>query len=283
VLEAARARLPQEFELAVLAPSAGRAGRRGALIRQLRDGHRVGARPGDPRREGRIDLSATLRAAAPWQPARREAQPERAARILVRPGDLHVQVRARHSATATVFLVDASGSQALNRLAEVKGAVELLLADSYVRREEVALVTFRGRDAEVILPPTRSLVRARRALAGLPGGGGTPLARGLLEGLSVARRLRAAEAVPRVVLLSDGRPNVDREGQGGRAAARKDALAAAALLAAEAIPLLVLDTSVRGEAFAAELASAGGGRHLHLPRADARTVRAAIGTLDSRS
>jgi magnesium chelatase subunit D len=241
----------------------------------------VGARPGDPRREGRIDLSATLRAAAPWQPARREAEPDRKARILVRPGDLHVQVRARRSATATVFLVDASGSQALNRLAEVKGAVELLLADSYVRREEVALVTFRGRDAEIILPPTRSLVRARRALAGLPGGGGTPLARGLLEGLAVARRLRAAEAVPRVVLLSDGRPNVDRDGEGGRAAARKDALAAVRLLADEAIPLLVLDTSVRGEAFAAELAAAGGGRHLHLPRADARTVRAAIGTLDS--
>jgi len=282
VLEAAKARLPQDLELILVSPSTGRAGRRGALIRQLKDGHRIGARPGDPRREGRIDLSATLRAAAPWQPVRRQAQPDAPARILVRPSDLHVQLRARHSATATVFLVDASGSQALNRLAEVKGAVELLLADSYVRREEVALVTFRGRDAEVILPPTRSLVRARRALAGLPGGGGTPLARGLLEGLGVARRLRSAEATPRLVLLSDGRPNVDREGEGGRSAARADALAAARLVADEAIPLLVLDTSVRGERFAGELARAGGGRHLHLPRADARTVRAAIGTLDSQ-
>ena len=281
VLEAARARLPERFEPEDLLRPAGRSGRRGALIRQLRDGHRVGARPGDPRREGRIDLAATLRTAAPWQPARRAARPDAPGRLQVTPGDLHVQVRARRSATATVFLVDASGSQALHRLAEVKGAVELLLADSYVRREEVALVTFRGRGAEIVLPPTRSLVRARRALAGLPGGGGTPLALGLLEGLAVARRIQAAEATPRIVLLSDGRPNVDRAGEGGRARAREDALAAARLVAEAGLPLLVLDTSQRGEAFTAQLAAAGGGRSLHLPRADARTVRAAIGTLDA--
>jgi len=284
VLAAARARLPESFEPEDLLRPAGRSGRRGALIRQLRDGHRVGARPGDPRREGRIDLAATLRTAAPWQRARRSARPDGPpGRLRVTPGDLHVQVRARRSATATVFLVDASGSQALHRLAEVKGAVELLLADSYVRREEVALVTFRGRTAEVALPPTRSLVRARRALAGLPGGGGTPLALGLLEGLAVARRIQAAEATPRIVVLSDGRPNVDRAGEGGRARAREDALSAARLVAEAGFPFLVLDTSQRGEGFTAELAAAGGGRSLHLPRADARTVRAAIGTLDAGS
>jgi len=280
ILSAAQARPPEGFEPPEVSGPARRSGRRGALIRQLRDGHRIGARPGDPRREGRIDLAATLRTAAPWQRARREARPDHPARVLVTPSDLHVQLRARRSATATVFLVDASGSQALHRLAEVKGAVELLLNDSYVRREEVALVTFRGRSAEVVLPPTRSLVRARRGLAGLPGGGGTPLALGLMEGLAVARRIQAAEATPRIVLLSDGRPNVDRAGEGGRARAREDALAAARLIAAAGIPLLVLDTSLRGEAFAEILAAAGNGRSLHLPRADARRVRAAIGALE---
>ena len=280
VLEAAQARLPEDFQVDAPVVGAPRSGRKGALIRQLRDGRRVGARPGDPRREGRIDLTATLQTAAPWQRRRREARPDSPARVLVNPGDLHVQIRARRSATATVFVVDASGSQALNRLAEVKGAVELLLADSYVRREEVALVTFRGRSAEIILPPTRSLVRARRALAGLPGGGGTPLALGLMEGLGLARRLQAAEATPRLVLLTDGRPNVDREGEGGRARARDDALAAARLIRESGTPFLVLDTSMRGERFSGELAGAGGGRHIHLPRADARRVRAAIGALE---
>lgn len=282
VLEAARARLPEDALPPDPERGGGRAGRRGALIRQLRDGYRVGARPGDPRREGRIDLAATLRAAAPWQVQRRgrAGGAGEGRKLLLTPGDLHVQVRARRSATATIFAVDASGSQALHRLAEAKGAVELLLGESYVRREEVALVAFRGRGAEVLLPPTRSLVRARRALAGLPGGGGTPLALGLLESLRLGRRLRAAEATPRVVLLSDGRPNVDREGEGGRTRAREDALAAARLFREEGIPLLVLDTSPRGEPFAGELASAAGGRALHLPRADARSVRAAIGSLD---
>lgn len=280
VLEAARVHLPDGLALAeAMARAGARSGRRGALIRQLRDGHRVGARTGDPRREGRLDLSATLRAAAPWQRIRRQDTPERGARVLVEKADLHVQVRARRSATATVFLVDASGSQALNRLAEAKGAVELLLGDSYVRREEVALVAFRGTGAEVLLPPTRSLVRARRALAGLPGGGGTPLATGIMEGLRVALRLRDEGMTPRMVTLSDGRPNVTREGKGGRAQAREESLAAARLVAREAIPFLVLDTSPRGERFAGELAGAGAGQHLHLPRADARVVRAALDAL----
>lgn len=300
VVEAARARLPDELPETDPGAGFGGGGRRGALIRQLHHGHRVGARPGDPRRGGRVDLAATLRAAAPWQTVRRRRAEERALespatpgsapaarepapptrRAWVEKGDLHIQVRARRAATATIFMVDASGSQALNRLAEVKGAVELLLSDSYVRREQVALVTFRGREAELALPATRSLVRARRTLAGMIGGGGTPLALGLMEGLRTALRLRSDALAPRLVLLTDGRPNVDRQGEGGRAQARDDALAAARLIRARGLPGVVLDTSPRGEPFAAELAREMGMPHLHLPRADARHVRAALGRLD---
>jgi magnesium chelatase subunit D len=291
VVEAARAHLPDELPQTDPGVGFGGGGRRGALIRQLHHGHRVGARPGDPRRGGRVDLAATLRAAAPWQTVRRRRAEERAAgddglpaplrRAYVEKGDLHIQVRARRAATATIFMVDASGSQALNRLAEVKGAVELLLSDSYVRREQVALVSFRGREAELALPATRSLVRARRTLGGMIGGGGTPLALGLMEGLRTALRLRSDALAPRLVLLTDGRPNVDRQGEGGRAQAREDALAAARLIRAHALPGVVLDTSPRGEPFAAELAREMGLPHLHLPRADARHVRAALGRLDA--
>ena len=120
---------------------------------------------------------------------------------------------AAAAAARTISSSDASsgslgGSSALHRLAEAKGAVELLLADCYVRRDSVAVLAFRGRSAELLLPPTRSLVRAKRSLAELPGGGGTPLAAGIdaARELAFAVRRRGDTAV--VVVLSDGRANL---------------------------------------------------------------------------
>ncbi|WP_128566586.1 VWA domain-containing protein, partial [Methylobacterium crusticola] len=158
------------------------AGRAGAAALQARRGRPAGTRPGDPR-TGRIALVETLRAAAPWQRlrGRDEARP-----IRVEPGDIRIRRLVHRTETTTIFAVDASGSAALERLAEAKGAVELLLAQAYVRRDRVALVAFRGSGAELVLPPTRSLVRARRGLAGLPGGGGTPLAAGIAAAEALA-------------------------------------------------------------------------------------------------
>ena len=104
--------------------------------------------------------------------------------------------------------MDASGSSALHRLAEAKGAIELLLASCYVRRDRVALVAFRGQSAELLLPPTRSLVRAKRSLASLPGGGGTPLAAGIDVSLLLADAVQRRGGTPTIVLLTDGRANV---------------------------------------------------------------------------
>ena len=123
---------------------------------------------------GRLDLIETLRAAAPWQPLRR-AEALRCggpvgAQVLVRAQDFRLRRYQQRQQTTTVFTVDASGSLALHRLAEAKGAVELLLADCYVRRDQVALIAFRCTGAQLLLPPTRSLVRAKRCLAELPGG-----------------------------------------------------------------------------------------------------------------
>ncbi len=108
------------------------------------------------------------------------------ARVHVRRDDFRIARYRSRTRTAVIFAVDASGSAALHRLAEAKGAVELVLAECYVRRDEVALIAFRGTAAEVMLPPTRSLARAKRTLAGLPGGGGTPLASGI-DAARVAR------------------------------------------------------------------------------------------------
>lgn len=279
VVEAAESHLPEGLVASFAEARAKGTGRRGAKLRQLMHGHRVGARRGDPRRGGRVDLPATLRAAAPWQRARREearAVDGTGPAVHVRPSDLHVQERVRRTATATVFAVDASGSQALNRLAEVKGAVELFLGESYVRRDQVALVVFRDRGAQLVVPPTRSLVRVRRLLRGLAGGGGTPLASGLEQAWQTALRLEASEASPRIVLLSDGRPNVGLDGAGGRKAAREDALDMARRIGASGIPSLVLDSSARGESFAAELAEALRGTVAHLPRPDAQGLRRAL-------
>ena len=276
VIEAARAALPRDLLARLLAggkPLAGSAvGRMGASSASPRKGRPVGSRAGDPRR-GPLDLIATLRAAAPWQGLRRTGDEGR--RIVVAPEDFRIRRLKRRSETTTIFCVDASGSAALERLAEAKGAVELLLAESYVRRDRIALVAFRGTGAEIVLPPTRSLVRAKRALAGLPGGGGTPLAAGLDAAALVALGVRRSGGNPVIVLLTDGRANVARSGLGGRALAGEEALAAGRLLRAQGLRTLVIDTGNRPDG-ARRLAEAAQARYCPLPHADAGSLSAAV-------
>ena len=180
------------------------------------------------------------------------------------------------SETATIFLVDASGSSALHRLAEAKGAVELLLADCYVRRDQVAVIAFRHRGAELILPLTKSLARAKRSLSALPGGGGTPLAAAIDDAVVLAEGLRRRGITPTLVLLTDGRANVARNGAGGRERAQEDALQAARTCRAMRLTGLLIDTSPSPSPPAARLASEMGARYLPLPRADAAAISRAV-------
>ncbi|MGB3807838.1 MAG: VWA domain-containing protein, partial [Erythrobacter sp.] len=180
MVEATAAAIPADL-LAQLAE--GRAPRRasGSGSGRKRTGLRgkpLGARPGMPRDGARLALIDTLRAAVPWQALRRreEGETRTDAPIIMRKSDLRVRRFEERAARVTIFAVDASGSSAAARLAEAKGAVELMLSQAYVTRSQVALIAFRGTGAELLLPPTRSLTRARRALSELPGGGGTPLA-----------------------------------------------------------------------------------------------------------
>ncbi|WP_287988142.1 VWA domain-containing protein, partial [Acidiphilium sp.] len=241
-------------------------------------GRPLGARPGRPGREHGLALVETLRAAAPMQALRRRERPDHPGRVIVLGGDFRVRRHQAPVRSVAIFAVDASGSSALNRLAEAKGAVQLLLADCYVRRDQVALLAFRNRGAELLLPPTAALARARRSLEALPGGGATPLASGIDAARDMALGARRRGNRPLLVLLTDGGANIGRDRQPGRAAAAADARAAASACAADGIPALVIDTAPRPNAFAAELAGAMRARYLPLPFADARALSRAIRT-----
>jgi len=278
MIAAARAALPAGLLEGLRAGPAARgggAGTAGALRKAATRGRPIGARAGRPEGGARLDLVETLRAAAPWQPLRRRAAPERLG-VLVRREDFRIRRFKRPAETVTIFAVDASGSAAAQRLAEAKGAVELLLAESYVRRDRVALVTFRGAAAELALPATRALARAKRALAGLPGGGGTPLAAGIDAALAEAEAALRHGWTPTLVLLTDARGNVARDGAGGRPRAMAEAMAAAARVRSLGVGALLIDASPRANPDAGALAAAMGARYLALPRADAAMLSGAV-------
>ncbi|MFO1057916.1 MAG: VWA domain-containing protein [Dongiaceae bacterium] len=199
-----------------------------------------------------------------------------APRLAVRAEDFRTTRYRQRAQTTAIFVVDASGSSALHRLAEAKGAVEQLLADCYVRRDQVAVLAFRGRGVELLLPPTRSLVRAKRSLAGLPGGGATPLAAALDAAGALADAVRRRGATPVLVLLTDGRANLARDGTAGRERAEADALAAAAALRAAGTTGLLVDTAPRPQEAARRIAAAMGARYLPLPQLDPALLSRAV-------
>lgn len=252
-------------------------GKSGALRASARRGRPIGVGQGDPRNGARLSFSDTLKAAAPWQRLRAATTPPGTPqRLHIRRGDFRVRRFKERSETATIFLVDASGSTAARRLGEAKGAVELLLAECYVRRDQVALLAFRGSGVELLLPPTRSLARAKRCLADLPGGGGTPLASAIAAGAALAEGVRRKAQTPTLVLLTDGSANITRDGQGDRARAEHEALAAARIVRAASLAAVLVDTSQIPRPFARSLAEALAARYLPLPRADAATLSRAV-------
>ena len=189
-----------------------------------------------PRSGRRIDLAfaATLRAAAPYQ---RQRHGEQA--IVIHAEDLRVWIRARRAAANILFLVDASGSMgAKERMKMVKGAVLALLREAYQKRDRVGLIAFRRTSAETLLPMTRSVELAEKALRSLPTGGKTPLAEGLAAALKMMDELARKEGAETVlVLVTDGRTNVSAAGK-----AKEEALRAAEEIARRDAHCIVLDT-----------------------------------------
>ena len=219
-----------------------------------------------------LALGATLRSAALRDPQH----------FHVTKSDLHQQIRVGKSANLILFVVDASGSMAAqSRMEAVKGAVLALLTDAYQRRDEVAVIAFRGTSAQVLLAPTRSVERAEQALRSLPTGGRTPLPHALQLALETLQQA-SANAPPLLVILSDGRANVALTAGAADSDPWRDTLALAALLAERAVPALVFDTETGYLRLgrAAQLAHALGAQCLTLEQLSADnlalTIRASL-------
>ena len=281
IIEASKAHLSQnlldsfEQQQKIIKTNGNSQGKVGQLQKGLSSGQALPSRKGRPSYKHKIDILKTIQAASPWQKIRRLEAPNDFTsphRIIVKADDIYLKQFVQRTTTVTVFVVDASGSSAMERLSEAKGAVELLLAQCYIRRDQVALMTFRGKQVELILPPTRSLVRAKRLLAGMPGGGGTPLASAIRDSAAFGKKLKSKGQTPLIILLTDGRANVSIDGIGGRENAYNDALSLAKQARLEQLQILFIDTSLKPQETNQQIANDLGAQYLPLPQGKSASV-----------
>ncbi|KAL3908257.1 MAG: hypothetical protein SGILL_008550 [Bacillariaceae sp.] len=245
----------------------------------------------------RLAVDATLRASAPYQKSRREraiGTKYESRGVHIEQGDVRTKKMARKAGSLIIFVVDASGSMALNRMNAAKGAAVSLLTEAYQSRDQISLIPFQGEEADVLLPPTKSITMARKRLEQMPCGGGSPLAHAIqsacITGINAQKSGDVGKVV--VVLISDGHANVplcvsmgeefdpeadedSKDGKPSRGYLKEEVLACAKKLGAlPGFNLLCIDTENKfiSTGLAKDIADAALGKYHQIAKADGNAI-----------